>query len=227
METPTFHEVLLNYAGVGVTPNEIILPSSSLSGARQPDAATLQSNFSDEGSVMIRCNLWLVSLTLISCFVFPRRASAQDATPRITSRPVADGSASVTDEDIQMLRKDIRSQRKQIIAANMKLSESESEKFWPVYEQYVSDLVKLNSTKYALIKQYIQSQGALTDTEANSAVDQWVNVDESVAELRKKYIPLFGKVLSPKSRALFYQLDRRVQLMIDLQLASSIPMVEP
>jgi hypothetical protein len=109
----------------------------------------------------------------------------------------------------------------------MKLSESEAEKFWPVYEQYVSDLVKLNGTKYALVKQYIQTKGALTDTEATSAVNQWVNVDESVAELRKKYIPLFGKVLSPKSTALFYQLDRRVQLMIDLQLASSIPVIEP
>ena len=176
---------------------------------------------------MIRRNLWIVSLILISCFLLPRRVPAQDATPRITSRPVPDNAPTVTDEDIQMLRRDIRSQRKQIIAANMKLSDAEAEKFWPVYEQYVSDLVKLNGTKYALIKQYIQTQGALTDTEATSAVDQWVSVDESVAELRKKYIPLFGKVLSPKSTALFYQLDRRVQLMIDLQLASSIPMIEP
>lgn len=176
---------------------------------------------------MSRRNVYFVSLILISCFGLPRRASGQDVAPRITSRPVADDSPSITDDDIQLLRKDIRSQRKQIVAANMKLSESEAEKFWPVYEEYVSDLVKLNSTKYALIKQYIQTQGALTDTEATKAVDQWVNVDASVAELRRKYIPLFGKVLSPKSRALFYQLDRRVQLMIDLQLASSIPMIEP
>jgi len=176
---------------------------------------------------MLKRNVWLVSSILISCIVLSRGASAQDATPRITPRPVNDNSPSITDEDIQMLRKDIRSQRKQIIAANMKLSESEAEKFWPLYEQYVSDLVKLNGTKYALIKQYIQSQGALTDTEATSAVNQWVDVDQSVAELRKKYIPIFGKVLSPKSTAMFFQLDRRVQLMIDLQLASSIPMIEP
>jgi hypothetical protein len=48
-----------------------------------------------------------------------------------------------------------------------------------------------------------------------------------VAELRTKYIPIFRKILSPKKTALFYQLDRRVQLMIDLQLASSLPLVEP
>jgi hypothetical protein len=126
-----------------------------------------------------------------------------------------------------MMRKDIRSQRKQIIAANMKLTALEAEKFWPVYEQYVSDLVKINGTKYALIKQYVETRGALTDTEAETAVNQWVGVDQSVAELRKRYIPIFRKVLSPRNTALFYQLDRRVQLLIDLQLASSLPMIEP
>jgi Spy/CpxP family protein refolding chaperone len=165
---------------------------------------------------------------VMSIFLIPQRvASAQNATPHITSRPVADNDDTVTDEDIQMLRKDIRSQRKQIIAANMNLSDSEAEKFWPVYEQYISDLVKLNGTKYALIKQYIQTKGALTDTEAEAAVNQWVSTDQSVGELRKKYIPLFRKVLTARNTALFYQLDRRVQLMIDLQLASSIPMIQP
>jgi hypothetical protein len=145
----------------------------------------------------------------------------------VTSKPVGDDFQAITDEEIQMMRKDIRSQRKQIIAANMKLTALEAEKFWPVYEQYVSDLVKINGTKYALIKQYVETRGALTDTEAETAVNQWVGVDQSVAELRKRYIPIFRKVLSPRNTALFYQLDRRVQLLIDLQLASSLPMIEP
>jgi hypothetical protein len=58
-------------------------------------------------------------------------------------------------------------------------------------------------------------------------VQQWVTIDESVAALRQKYIPIYGKVLTPKNEALFYQLDRRVQLMIDLQLMALIPMIEP
>jgi hypothetical protein len=165
-----------------------------------------------------------ISLIGVSLCVFPRgEASAQDDN-QIT---MSEASQAINDEDIQMLRKDLRSQRKQIIAANMNLSETEAEKFWPVYEEYVSDLVKINGAKYTLIKKYVQTQGNLTNTEADSAVDQWVSVDQSVSELRKKYIPLFRKVLSPRNTALFYQLDRRVQLMIDLQLASSIPMIQP
>jgi len=155
-------------------------------------------------------------------------AFAQDASSQAPRRLTAgEDFQPITDDDIQLMRKDIRSQRKQIIAANMKLTDTEAEKFWPVYEQYISELVKINGAKYELIKQYVQNGGSLTDSEAESAVKQWVDIDQSVAGLRMKYIPTFRKVLSSKNTALFYQLDRRVQLMIDLQLAASLPLIEP
>ena|SRR5580765_1458507 len=72
---------------------------------------------------------------------------AQDASPRVTREPADSNNSRITDEDIQMLRKDIRSQRKQLIAANMQLTGAEAEKFWPVYEQYISELVKTNTKK--------------------------------------------------------------------------------
>jgi hypothetical protein len=133
----------------------------------------------------------------------------------------------VSDQDIQMLRKNLREQRRQVITANMKLTDAEAEKFWPLYDQYISDLVRINNTKYDLIKQYLQAQGNLSDAQADSAVKQWIGVDQSVSELRLKYVPAFRKILSAKNTALFYQVDRRIQLMIDLQLVSALPMAEP
>lgn len=154
------------------------------------------------------------------------RAQGQSSNDLAQPAP-AQPQQGISDQDVQMLRKNLRSQRKQIIAANMKLTDAEAEKFWPLYDQYVSDLVKTNSTKYELIKQYVQSQGVLTEAQADSAVTQWIGVDQSVSQLRLKYVPAFRKVLSARNTALFYQLDRRVQLMIDLQLASALPLVEP
>ena len=170
----------------------------------------------------------ILSLTLTLLLVGPVAAVAQEQA----GKPDAQAGANqqpppITDADIQMLRKNLRSERKQVIAANMKLTDAEAEKFWPVYEQYVSELVKNNNLKYDLIKQYVQQQGNLTDVQADAAVKQWIQVDESVAQLRLKYVPLFRKILSAKSTALFYQVDRRIQLMIDLQLASALPMTEP
>ncbi len=133
----------------------------------------------------------------------------------------------LSDQDIQMLRLNLRSQRKQVIAANLKLTDAEAEKFWPVYDQYIAELVKLNGTKYELIKQYVQNNGALTDAQADSAVTKWLDVDQGVSALRLKYVPMFRKVLSRQNTALFYQLDRRIQLMIDLQLMLALPLIEP
>jgi hypothetical protein len=56
---------------------------------------------------------------------------------------------------------------------------------------------------------------------------KWTSLDESVVELRQQYVPVFRKVLSAKNTLLFFQLDRRVWLMIDLQLASQLPLIEP
>jgi hypothetical protein len=65
----------------------------------------------------------------------------------------------------------------------------------------------------------------MTDEQADTLSKR--DVDESVIRLRLKYVPIFRNVLSAKSTAMFFQLDRRVQMMIDLQLASSIPLIQP
>jgi len=168
------------------------------------------------------------SLVGIAILFYCGVSGAQNQSSNAMAQSVpAPQDQGLSDQDIQILRKNLRSQRKQIIAANMHLTDAEAEKFWPLYDQYVSELVKSNNVKYDLIKQYVQTQGNLTDAQADSAVKQWIGVDQAVSELRLKYVPAFRKVLSAKNTALFYQVDRRVQLMIDLQLASALPLIEP
>jgi hypothetical protein len=135
-------------------------------------------------------------------------------------------SRSQLDEQINMLRRDLRSQRKQIIAQSMNLTDSEAVKFWPIYDQYVSELVASNNAKYELIKEYAQVD-AMTNEQADSASKQWFTVDENVVQLRRKYLPVLRAALSAKQTARFFQIDRRVQMMIDLQVASSLPLIEP
>ena len=152
-------------------------------------------------------------------------ASPQSSSPQ--TQTSSQQAQSPTDQDIDLLRKDIRSQKKQMIAANMKLTDKEAEQFWPVYDQYTAELVKINDQKYAVIKQYAQNYDTLTDDQAVTLTRQALEVDGSVAQLRMKYIPLFRKVISGKKTAMFFQLDRRLVMLIDLQLASQIPLVEP
>jgi hypothetical protein len=67
----------------------------------------------------------------------------------------------------------------------------------------------------------------MTEDQADTLAKRWVEVDASVAQLRLKYIPIFRTVLSAKGTAMFFQIDRRVQMMIDLQLASAVPLIQP
>src|ERR1700733_5292354 len=131
------------------------------------------------------------------------------------------------DEDIKLFRKDIRSGKKQIIAANMSLTDREAQQFWPIYDQYTAELATITDSKYSLIKEYAQNYATLTGEQAEQYVKGRAAVEQSIMELRLKYFPIFRKVLSGKSTALFFQMDWRLGLVVDLQLASQIPLVEP
>ena len=132
----------------------------------------------------------------------------------------------ISDQDLDLLRKDIRSQRKQLIAANLKLTDQEATKFWPVYDQYVSELITINDKKFGLIQEYADNYGKLTNEQSLSFVRRWLDADIETAQLRQKYVPIVSKVLDGKKSATFFQLDRRIAMMIELQLSSRMPLVQ-
>jgi hypothetical protein len=167
-------------------------------------------------------------LTLLSMALLSGRFLAAQASSQQSTSPEASSGQSQanTDQDIDLLRKDIRSQKKQVIAANMNLTDKEAEKFWPVYDQYTNELVTTNNRKYAAIKQYAQNYDTLTDQQALDLTKQALQVDQDVAQLRMRYIPIFNKVISGKKTALFFQLDRRLVMLIDVQLSSAVPLVQ-
>ncbi len=145
----------------------------------------------------------------------------------VFSQAASTPSQGASDKDIDLLRKDIRSQKKQLIAANMTLTDQEATKFWPIYDQYTAELVKINNAKYDAIQKYAQGYATLTDDQALALTSQVIGVELGVAQLRQKYQPLFAKVISGKKTAMFFQIDRRLGLLIDVQLASVVPLVEP
>lgn len=165
----------------------------------------------------------LLSMTLMCLLMLASFSAAQNNAQGSSS----DAVQGPSDKDIDLMRKDIRSQKKQIIAANLNLTDKEAEKFWPLYDQYTADLVKINDAKYGAIKDYATNYDTLTDDQALNLVRKPIDVDQQVAQLRQKYIPQFSKIISGKKTALFFQMDRRLVMMIDLQLASQIPMVQP
>ena len=145
---------------------------------------------------------------------------------RAQTPPQSDSQHVISNKDIELLRQDIRSQKKQLIAQNLKLSDAEATKFWPVYDKYTAELVKINDRKYALIQSYADQYATMTDEQALSFTRQWLDVDTQVSQLRQKYVPMVSQVLTGRNTATFLQLDRRLSMLIELQLAAKIPVVQ-
>ena len=148
----------------------------------------------------------------------------QEAAPRPTLAPDA---PAVSDQDLNLFRKDVRSLKKQIIALNMSLTDDEAVKFWPVYDKYTAELTTLYDRKYALLQSYAANYDTLTSEQADNYVTGRAEVEEAIMKLRLKYYPLFRQVLSGKSTALFFQMDWRLGLILELQFASQTPLIQP
>jgi len=173
-------------------------------------------------------NIFVLALiSVLMMFGSSREACGQTSEARRAARPASQDVVVPSDMEIDLLRKDLRSQKKQIIAANMKLTDKEAEKFWPLYDEYTTETIKINDTKYQLIQGYAQNYDQMTAEQAEQYVRGLVAVDQSTSQLRLTYWPKFRNVISAKSTALFFQLDRRLTMLIDVQLASQIPLLQP
>ena len=146
--------------------------------------------------------------------------SAQNTPPQENTTHV------IKDQDLQLLRQDIRSKRKQLIAANLKLTDTEATKFWPVYDQYVTELIAINDKKFGLIQEYADNWGKLTNEQSLLFSRNWLDMDIATAQLRQKYVPIVAKVLDGRKTATFFQLDRRIAMMMELQVSSQMPLVQ-
>jgi hypothetical protein len=137
-----------------------------------------------------------------------------------------DSTHAISDQDIDLLRKDLRAKRRQLIAANLKLNEIEAAKFWPVYDRYIAELITINDRKFGLIQEYADNWGKLNNDESLLFTRNWLDMDIAIAQLRQKYVPMVAKVLAGRKTATFFQLDRRIAMMMDLQMSSQMPLVQ-
>jgi hypothetical protein len=156
----------------------------------------------------------------MSMFAQAAQQPAAQSAPGAGAQP-----NNVRDQDIEMLRADLRKQRKEIMAQNMTLTADEATKFWPIFDQYRREAIKPNDLRWQVIKEYADNYGTMTDAQAQDYIKRANDVDVQLLALRMRYVPIFEKVISAKQTALWYQIDRRIDLLINLQLSAVIPMV--
>ncbi len=129
------------------------------------------------------------------------------------------------DTDVALLRRDLRADKKKLIALNLPLTETEATKFWPLYDQYAADMSKHYDEFYALIKDYAQKQKTITDSEASQMLNKWADLQVKLTQTRQKHIPMIERAVPGRKAALFFQIDRRLYALMDLQVSMQVPLL--
>jgi hypothetical protein len=157
------------------------------------------------------------TLLVMVLLLAPVAAFSEPGTPAPDTR---------LDPYIVLLRTDLKAERAAVIVSNMHLSDAEANAFWPVYNNYQKELSTIGDEKIALIKDYAAHLNQLDDEKAAELTARALAMEEQRLQIIKKYIGEFGKVLSAKQVARFFQLEMQMQRMIDLQVAAELPLVQ-
>jgi hypothetical protein len=140
--------------------------------------------------------------------------------------PIASGQAE--NPQLDAARAELQAGRDQIIREDLQLSEEELAAFWPVYEQYLSDLSPIRGRKGSLVKQFMQAYrgGEFSDEFAEWLIEENFAIKEAWTEVQRAYVDRFRAVLPPQAVARFYQLENKLDAEVDAQLALIVPLVE-
>ena len=175
---------------------------------------------------MIRHRLLNVSaaVALVLCAI-PGLASAQGTTQAKPAAPDDTRDVNLRAYS-ELLRSDLRSQKIAIITEMMEFTESEDAKFWPIYREYETELEKINDDRLALIKEYAKSYESITDAIADRLARGALDLEGRRHQLKVTYYDRFKTALSPKTAAKFFQVENQILLLLDLQIAASLPIVQ-
>lgn len=150
---------------------------------------------------------------LLSVAVFPTFSLAQNNGPSL-------------DSSIESLRADYRADKVDLINQVMQFNDHDSKIFWPVYRKYEAELTTVNDQRIALIKSYADKFDTMTDADAKSLIQQSLDFETRRLDATKKYVKEFEKAgLSTLTVAKFMQLEHRLDLVVDMQIAYLLPLL--
>jgi hypothetical protein len=155
-------------------------------------------------------------IVMLSVLLGTSAAVAQTATTGQTG----------TDTDIALLRSDVQAQRTDVVAHTMQFNDADAKNFWPLYREYANKEQVIGDQRVSAIKDYASQYDAMDDSQADGLVGRMLMFDKSRTELRAEYYPKFKKAIGAKQAAKFLQVDNRLNLLVDLQIANAIPIIQ-
>ena len=138
----------------------------------------------------------------------------------------ANAQTKYFETDIQGIRKDIRDVAKEIVAENMDLTPEQAQVFWPLYDEYQSKIKELGDKEVEITEQYLLNYMLMEEDIAKNLLSDVMKLNEEKLSIKNEYLNKMANVLPAKVVGKFYQIDRRIDLLIDAEKASRIPILK-
>ncbi len=134
-------------------------------------------------------------------------------------------SAQVRSE-IELTRQQIQTERQQLVAVGMELTDEQAAVFWPVYREYRNELAPVGDRLVALILGYAERYESMTDDYAEQMLKDYLDIQSKELEIKKKYVNRFKRVLPAMLVARFYQIENKLDAVVAHDLARSVPVLQ-
>jgi hypothetical protein len=143
-----------------------------------------------------------------------------DPAPPIVNEKFSDFAPAIAE-----LRQEAGQDRRNIVRANMLLTETESARFWPLYDEYRAERRKLWDRRVRLITDFLAHQNAMSEDEARTLSNEDFAIEKQISELKSKWYEKMTKVLSERTVARFFHIDEKLDASVEIALAATIPLI--
>jgi hypothetical protein len=126
--------------------------------------------------------------------------------------------------DEQILLKQVNTDKKALYAQYLGLTEQESAKFWPIYDEYEAKLKPMQDRLLANINAFAEKYNTLTEADAAAILKEKMAIEKDREALKQKYTAKIAKELPPKKALRYAQLETRIQTLIARDVYSMIPL---
>jgi hypothetical protein len=152
--------------------------------------------------------------------------------PKVLGQQEAAKPATTESQDtnirayVELLRADIKTKKTAILTELMQLSDEQAEKFWPIYRDYDYELQTLNDRKLAGIQEYAKNYQSMTDQKADELANLALDLEYQRNYIKGYYYEKIRDQLGGIIAARFLQIENQMLMVLDLQISSSLPIVE-
>jgi hypothetical protein len=128
--------------------------------------------------------------------------------------------------EIALTRAEIQTERQAIVAENLSLTEEQAKAFWPLYRTYREEMQKLGDRAVALIEDYAKNYDTMTDVKAMALTKEFFEIQKKQVAIKTSWSPKFEKVIPGKAVARFFQIENKLDLIVQIEVAAEIPLVQ-